>query len=224
MAKEPTPLNEQERSVLARIHEARSTVRAPDALRARIESMRPTKAARTRQRFGYGGALAGALAAAALVLALVLPGGSPGSPSVSQAAALALKGPTAAPPRPDMSAPGVKLGRDVQDVYFPNWATRFHWRAIGQRTDRIDGRQAATVYYAWHGAQIAYTIVTAPALNEPAAAVRILNGTKLRTLTLDGRLVVTWRRAGHTCVLSGTGVSPAALQELAAWRVPGESG
>jgi len=134
-----------------------------------------------------------------------------------------LSGPTAAAPASDPSAPNVKLGRDVQDVYFPNWATRFHWRAVGQRSDRIDGRQAATVYYAWRGTQIAYTIVAAPALKEPAAQVRLLNGTELRTLTLGGRLVVTWRRAGHTCVLSGRGVSPAALQELAAWRVPGES-
>ena len=45
----------------------------------------------------------------------------------------------------------------------------------------------------------------------------------LRTLTLNGRLVVTWRRAGDTCVLSGSGVTAAELQTLAAWKVPAES-
>ena len=217
------PLTEQERRIVERIHETHASVRAPEALRARIEAMRPSPAARARRRVGYGGALAGALAAAALALALVLPGGSPGSPSVSQAAALALNGPTAPAPAPASSSPNVKLGLDVQEVYFPNWTTRFHWRAVGQRTDRIGGRQAATVYYSWHGRQIAYTIVAAPALTQPATQTTTVDGTELRTLDLAGRVVVTWRRAGHTCVLSGSGVSPAVLQELAAWKVPGET-
>ncbi len=222
MRRENEPLTERERQIVERIHETHASVRAPEALRARIEAMRPSPARAGRQRVRYGGALAGALAAAALALALVLPGGSPGSPSVSQAAALALNGPSSPAPAADSSAPNVKLGRDVEDVYFPNWATQFHWRAVGQRSDRIDGREAATVYYAWHGAQIAYTIVAAPALKEPAASTKMLNGTELRTLDLAGRVVVTWRRAGHTCVLSGSGVNPAVLQELAAWKVPGE--
>ena len=36
-------------------------------------------------------------------------------------------------------------------------------------------------------------------------------------------MVVTWRRAGDTCVLSGTGIKAAALQKLAAWKVPADS-
>jgi len=46
----------------------------------------------------------------------------------------------------------------------------------------------------------------------------------VRTLILDGRLVVTWRRAGHTCVLSGTAMPAAQLQRLAAWEAPGLDG
>jgi hypothetical protein len=45
-----------------------------------------------------------------------------------------------------------------------------------------------------------------------------LNGVELRTLKLGGRVVVTWRRAGHTCVLSGASVPPGELQQLAAWQ------
>jgi hypothetical protein len=108
----------------------------------------------------------------------------------------------------------------VGDVYFPDWARRFGWRAVGQRTDHLKGRVAVTVYYQWHGRQLAYTIVGAPALKTPSASVRMLNGTELRTLQLGGRLVVTWRRDNHTCVLSGKGVPASELQQLAAWKVP----
>ena len=107
-------------------------------------------------------------------------------------------------------------------MYFPNWARRFGWRAVGERVDQLKGRLAVTVYYTWHSRTVAYTIVNAPALAAPAASVTRLNGTELRTLTLSHRTVVTWRRADHTCVLSGTGVPVRALQRLAAWKVPTE--
>jgi hypothetical protein len=43
----------------------------------------------------------------------------------------------------------------------------------------------------------------------------------LQTFTFHNRLVVTWRRAGHTCVLSGAGISTRELSKLAAWTAPG---
>ena len=218
---ELSALYERERRVAELLREARATDRAPEGLRRRIEAGRPSRAAAFRSRVGYAGAFAGALAAVALALVLILPAGTPGAPSVSQAAALGVRAPTAPAPAPDPSAPAVKLGRDIQSVYFPNWSSRFHWRAVGQRSDRLNGRLALTVYYQWHRYRIAYTIVSAPALASPTASVRLLHGTELRTLKLGGRLVVTWRRAGHTCVLSGPGVPAAELQRLAAWDAPG---
>jgi hypothetical protein len=168
---------------------------------------------------GFTGALAGAVAAAVLALVL-LPAGTPGAPSVSQAAGIAVRGPAQAPPSADPRQPA-KLGKDVQDVYFPNWSKSFGWEATGQRSDRLRGRLAVTVYYRWRGHTIAYTIVSAPALSQPSARVTSVNGTALRTLTINGRLVVTWRRAGHTCVLSGVGIPATELQKLAAWKAPG---
>jgi hypothetical protein len=210
-----------ERRAVELLRSARERDRAPAGLRARIEAERPSARTRARRRVTYGGALAGALAAVALALALILPAGTPGSPSVSQAAGLALLGPQHPAPAPDPLYPRAKLGIDIENIYFPNWSTRFGWRAVGQRTDTIKGRTATTVFYADDdGDRIAYTIVGAPVLSEPAAQVTTLNGTELRTLEMNGRLVVTWRRSGHTCVLSGTGVSPAVMQKLAAWRIP----
>ncbi len=217
---ELTALYERERRIVGILHEARATDRAPAGLRAQIEAQRPRAATRARRRFVYGGSLAAALAGVVLALVLILPAGSPGAPSVSQAAGLAYLGPVAPAPTSDASDPGVKLGRSVDEVYFPDWSQRFGWRAVGQRVDHINGRLAVTVYYEWRGRRLAYTIVGAPALALPAGVVTTLNGTELRTLQLRGRLVVTWRRANHTCVLSGTGVSARTLQQLAAWRVP----
>jgi hypothetical protein len=219
---ELSSLYERERRVVGLLHEARSADRAPAALRARIEASRPSRPARTRRRLGYGSALAGALAAAVLALVLILPAGSPGAPSVSQAAGLAMLGPAMDAPAVDAKTPG-KLNTAIEEVYFPNWSSRFRSPATGERTDTINGRHAVTVYYDWQGKQIAYTIVGAPALRTPSAQDTIVNGIEMRTLQQDGRTVVTWRRAGHTCVLSATGVPAVVLQRLAAWEAPGVS-
>ena len=217
---ELTALYERERRLVSVLHQARATERAPAALRARIEAARPAPRTVVRRRILYGGGFAGAVAAAALAVILLLPSGTPGAPSLSAAATLATRGPTMAAPAPDPSNPAARLNQSVGAVYFPNWTNRLHWSAYGERVDRLSGRNAVTVYYKWRGAQIAYTIVSAPALAEPAAPRTWLDGTEMRTLTVHGRLVVTWRRAGDTCVLSGTGVTAAELQTLAAWKVP----
>ena len=62
-----------------------------------------------------------------------------------------------------------------------------------------------------------------PPLPEPSAKATNRDGTQLWTLEVNGRLVVTWRRAGDTCVLSGTGIKAGELQRLAAWKVPADS-
>jgi len=217
---ELTALYERERRVVLALRQARSADRAPERLRARIDAARPNRATATRRRFAYSGGLAGALAAIALVLVLALPSGGPGAPSVADAAGLATRGPDQAAPGPDPARPRSTLHQNVGAVYFPNWSQALGWTAVGARTDRLGGHKAVTVYYEWHGRRIAYTIVSAPALAAPVAHETWQHGTELRTLTLNGRLVVTWRESGETCVLSGSGISAAQLQTLAAWTVP----
>ncbi len=209
---------ERERRMVLALTQARRE-RAPAGLRMRIDAARPSAGARLRLRISYGAALAGGIAAVLLVLALALPGGS-GGPSVSQAAALALKGAAAPPPAPDPAAPVARLERSVRAVYFPNWAWNFGWKAIGQRTDRFYGRTAVTVYYRRGDQVIAYTILDVPALHQPVARVASISGVRYRTLHVSGRLVVTWRRDGQTCVLSGAHVGPRVLRMLASWDTP----
>jgi hypothetical protein len=151
---------------------------------------------------------------------LLLPAGTPGSPSVSEAASLALRGSAMVAPQPGGVVPGATLNRDVQEVYFPDWSKKFGWWADGQRADQVGNRKAVTVYYSRDGHRIAYTIVAAPALTLPAAKGTTRDGTEYQSFRLGERQVVTWRRAGHTCVLSGVGVSADELTQLAAAELP----
>jgi hypothetical protein len=112
----------------------------------------------------------------------------------------------------------LRLAKAVQDLYFPNWTHTLGWRAVGQRHDVLDGRQAVTVYYRARGWHVAYTILASPALPQPQASTTTLGGVEMRTLNNNGRTIVTWRRAGHTCVISATGVPVGVLQKLASYN------
>ena len=149
---------------------------------------------------------------------IALPGGGPSGPTVAEAAGLASAPPTAPSPRPYSNRPRL-LHAEVEEVPFPNWAEQFGWRAAGARVDRVKGRSATTVFYARHGRRIAYTIVAGSALSLPTSGARdVRAGIELRSFALRDRLVVTWRRKGHTCVLSGASVSRPELLALAAWK------
>jgi hypothetical protein len=208
-------LYERERAAVGVLRQA-AAERAPARLRLRLQGQRVSPARGTRvPRFG---ALAGVIAAAAVAVVLLLPGGTPGSPSVSQAAGLALRGPSAPAPLPEPTDPRAKLAERFEGIYFPNWSATLGWRAIGMRADRLDGRRATTVFYRRRGGLVAYTIVGGAALPQPSGLVRWSNGFELRALSLGGRTVVTWRRAGHTCVISAAHVPLGSLEQLAGWR------
>jgi len=208
-APEVSALLENERRAVEALHAA-AAVSAPVSLRERIAADRARAGrAPARRRVLLGGACAGAVAVLALVLVLALPGGAPGAPSVSQAASLALRGASSRTAPPTQGAHPSLLTRNVDDVYFPNW-TRIGWTATGERVDQLDGRLTRTIYYAGGGGwKIAYTIVGGPALAEPKGAV--LSRRQLRSIVLGGRVVVTWRRFGHTCVLSSSRRVPIAV-------------
>lgn len=197
---------------------ARARDRAPAALRERIdrERVRARPVVRRRRRV-FAGGLTAALAAAAVALALALPAGTPGSPSVSEAASLALRGPAAPPP---VLRPGKgRLGASVNEVYFPDWQA-IGWHAAGQRHDRLADHTAVTVYYHRGGAWVAYTILGVPSLPEPSGPAITARGLSVRALAVHGRTVVSWRRGQDTCVLSSADLSAHQLAALAATEPP----
>jgi anti-sigma factor RsiW len=154
------------------------------------------------------GTSAAALAAAAAVL---FSAGASG-PSVAEAAQAAL-----APP--SMPAPRVKsdektLDAAVDGVAYPYWADASGWRAIGSRTDAVDGRAIRTlVYEDADGRRIGYAIAAGSPLS--GAAGKRVDG--FTVTAKDGATIVTWLRDGHTCILAAKGVDARVLLKLAAW-------
>jgi hypothetical protein len=184
-----------------------------------------------------------ALAAVAVVLVLALAGGGGAnggggsgrgggsdqggvsrvpSPSLRQTAALTLRPANAAPPQ---SLPGNRavLAADVEGVAFPSWDARVlgSWHAVGARRDRLNGRTAVTIFYANdRGQRIGYTILAGLAPAFGGGAVTWRGSTSYRLTGVDGVQVLTWRRDGRLCVLSGRGVDSATLLALASWGEP----
>jgi hypothetical protein len=102
-------------------------------------------------------------------------------------------------------------------VSFPDYARAYGWRPLGVRRGRIDGREATVVFYGKDGRRLAYVIVAGSGLERPSGArATVIDGVEYRALRLDGRLAVTWRRGGHTCLLIGGAARPELLQ-LASW-------
>jgi hypothetical protein len=226
MSHEPPEHTQAELRALAHIRSL-DAVRAPVALRASIEEL-ASGAHLSRRRLRVPRlrlAAAGALAAAILALvAIVLGAGSSptanrGAPTVLEAARVALLPATLGAPAERSGQSGL-LKRSVEGVAYPYWGGRLGWQATGARTDRLGAHTITTVFYTdGSGRRVGYAIVAGTALPAPSAGAVVQRGAvRFRVLGSDGLAVLTWREAGHTCILAGRGVAPATLLRLAGWR------
>jgi hypothetical protein len=157
------------------------------------------------------------------VVAVVVVTGGGGAPSVLATASLAAKGPVLPAPAED-EANKALLKSSIEGVPFPYWG-ELKWESTGARDDKIEGRDARTVYYANpKGVRAAYTILGGDAIDPPSdAAKRTDKGVQLYVVEDKGRRVVTWERNGHTCVLSAPlAVPEQKLLDLAAWQGKGK--
>lgn len=193
------------------VRAAARSVSAPLALRERIERERErARPAARRRHLRLGGALVGALAVAALVVGLVAPGGTPGAPTVVQAAQLGLRPATAPAPARDPAATGLVLAREGH-VRFPYWAGESAWHPSGERMDSLDGRHATTVFYtAPGGIRLGYTVVGGRALPVPRGRVVAVGANRFVVLRQGRQVIVTWRNHGQTCILNAPDLVPAA--------------
>ncbi len=219
---------ERQRRALTAIRGLNAEVRAPATLRDRIEagaagagaSQPAARPSAPRWWTGWqAAALAGAAAVAIAVAVVALPGSDP---TVTDTAELAALAPTEPAPAQDPGQPTL-LAANFEGLSYPDWEKEFGWRAVGERSDELDGRATNTVFYEnADGARIAYTIVAGEALDPPADGERsVVEGVELDAFTADGNQAVTWLRDGHTCVLAGAGVEEETLLELAAWKGDG---
>jgi hypothetical protein len=206
-------LRDQRRAVDA--VRAHTGERAPLALRLKRHAL-ATQVRHRRRVFGLW--LAGALGA--LVWALAAVGGQPAL-TVADAATLAARPATATVPEPpDDHATLPHL--HAAGLPFPYWEDRFGWRATGVRDDKVGGRPLTTVFYRRGGRRIAYTIVPGSRLpTAPGAETIRRGGIVVHAVTVNRRVIVTWLRRGHTCVLSGIDVPLETLTALAVWRSHG---
>src|SRR5947199_10244108 len=187
---------------------------APASLLEAVEALRSGRA-RTR-RFAPRLALAGALAAAVTAVAVVVLSGGPAGPTVADATRPASE-PANGPAPARLVNSSTKLAVNVEGLAFPYLARLYGWHARGARRGRVDGRNATVVFYGKNGKRLAYVIVGGAGLPRPSGAqVTTKRGVEYQTLRLNGRLAVTWRRGGRTCVLSGQ-VTRAELLKLASW-------
>jgi hypothetical protein len=199
---------------------------APLALREHIEADRQRAVARgagARRRRLRGLLIPAGGLVAALVVAVVLIAGGGGAPSVLATASLAARGPVLPPP-PEDEANEALLQSSIDGVPFPYWGP-LKWESVGARDDKIEGRNARTVYYDNpKGVRAAYTILGGDAVDPPSdARKRTDKGVQLYVVEDKGRRIVTWERNGHTCVLSAPlAVPEQKLLDLAAWQGGGD--
>jgi hypothetical protein len=194
----------------------------PVSLQTAVEEGARARRARGRPRWRLARpAVVGALVAVIAVVAAVVLTGGPASPSVAEAARFAAEAP--AGPAPQRSGDdGTRLAVDVDGVVFPDLLRSYGWRAVSVHRGELDGRDATTVLYEKDGRRIAYAVVAGGGLPRPAGAESTTReGVRLQTLRVGGRLVVTWRRLGHTCVLVGA-APRSELLALASWRGNGD--
>ena len=185
----------------------------PAAVEAQLPKRRRDDMRRLVPRLAFGGAAAAAVAVA-LVVAL---GGGAGGPTVADAAGLAALPPSGPAPAHAQGS-RAQLAAGVEGVRFPDFRRAYGWRAAGIRHGSIDGRDATVVYYRKGSRQIGYAIVSGSGLPPPSGVERtVRRGVEYDALRAAGNPAVTWRRVGHTCVLTGA-ASRAELLSLASWR------
>jgi hypothetical protein len=221
---------DRQRRALAAVRAAAAETRAPARLRETVEGLRRgeapvrTQAGRAPSERPWWArwpavATAGAVAVAAALALIVLPAGEP---AVDEAAELAAR-PASEPAPPTETDQPTLLATSFEGLSYPDWKREFGWRAVGERSDELDGRATHTVFYEnREGRRIGYTIVSGDALDPPSEGEQsVVEGVELTAFAADGASAVTWLRDGHSCVLAGEGVERSTLLELAAWKGDG---
>ncbi len=232
---------ERQRHAVALLRTLES-VQAPSVLRRSIETLtageglpasaRSASAPRMRRTVGQrspvrprlqaAAALVLAVAAVAAVIVALTTGGSGGplgAPTVLQASRAALAPATRAAPAENPHNSRL-LAVSAAGIPYPYWGGTLGWEAAGARTDTLGGRTVTTVFYTDRGARrIGYSIVSGAALPVPAQGTTIeRHGVRFYVVRAAGPTILTWREAGHTCILTARAVDYRALVRLAAWE------
>lgn len=190
---------------------------ASGATNSRTRGSRRSFSPRLPPRLAAGAAFA---VAVALVLVLVLTTGGGGStPTVLQASSAGLRTATEGAPAESPRNPHL-LAVSAAGIHYPYWGGKLGWSALGARTDTVGGRTVTTVFYTnSRSRRIGYSIVAGGVLPIPTGSASVQrHGVSFRVLRRASPTIVTWREAGHTCILTASGVNADTLMRLATWR------
>jgi hypothetical protein len=128
---------------------------------------------------------------------------------------------TAGPEAPSAQDVEPEFAAQVDGVHFPNLELNggFQWKAVGGRSDRLDGRITWTVFYEHGEDLVGYTIVGGSPLETPADAERGREeGVDVALLRDEhGHDVAMFERDGRTCLISGYVEKRSTLVRLATW-------
>ena len=130
------------------------------------------------------------------------------------AAGLALAAATSPAPTEDPAHSG-RLRLGVGGLAFPYYERTAGWETTGARTDALRGRRVVTVFYTARGHRVGYAIVSGAPLPAGGGTLVTRNDLTYWLRRVHGAQVITWRQAGHTCVIAGRRVSPRTLLGLA---------
>jgi anti-sigma factor RsiW len=188
---------------------------APASLRARVRAMTDEPAARRGSGRRRSLFVPVATALAVIVAALVvLLGGGGEPPTVPETAHLALAAATLPAPG-QAAADRDHLALAVGGIAFPYYERSTGWTATGARTDRLGGRRIVTVFYTDAGHRVGYAIVSGAPLAVGGGTLVTRGGVDYWLQRAPGAELITWRQAGHTCVIAGRDVSRSTLVGLA---------
>jgi hypothetical protein len=187
-------------------------VEAPSRLQARIAALQEGPERRRRRPR----ALVAVVVAVLLIVAVVLARREHAA-NVRGVVPIALARATL--PAPASSpTPRDSLAVAVDGIAFPDW--RAHgWLAAGARPATLEGHAVETVVYdSPEYSRVGYAIVAGAPLAVGSAQRTVLRGdVRYAVLRADGANVVTWLRAGHTCVLASSTTPASVLLRLASW-------
>jgi hypothetical protein len=218
---------DRHRRVVQALHSGGPAI--PESLLRDVGELERTSAAEPRRppraglRLGRPALAGGVAVAVAIALVLAFSVSSTGGPTVVQAAQLSALASERPAPAPDPERSGL-LARSFAGVRYPDWSSTFEWRADGERSDEMDGRRTATVFYRHTHHRIGYTVISGATIEPPDDAERLeVNGLAMKRFRVGDQDVVTFQRNGRTCVLSGQVHDPDTLVKLAAWKAEGST-
>jgi hypothetical protein len=110
--------------------------------------------------------------------------------------------------------PAPASGEQLAGLRTPNLAA-YGWAPQGARVDVIGTHTVATTYFQRGGRLLAVSSVSGGPIREPGPAVVTPDGVSVHRMSLAGRTILSWRRGGHTFVLSSIAVPVSRLLDLA---------